>query len=80
MDPNIIVMITMLALPNGDNGVHVKPFETVAACAEAAAIEKSDPFVAHVECSELTDGNLTLSFRRQQGQQPGGERIGRAQS
>lgn len=64
MDPNIIVMITLLVLPNGDNGVHVKPFETVAACTEAADIEATDPFVAHVECSELTDGNLTLSFKR----------------
>ena len=69
MDPHIIVMITLLALPNGDNGVHVKPFETVSACAEAAAIEKSDPFVAHVECSELVDGNLTLSFK-QNGMKP----------
>ncbi len=64
MDPNIIVMITLLVLPNGDNGVHVKPFETVAACTEAADIEATDPFVAHVECSELSDGNLTLSFKR----------------
>lgn len=79
MDPNIIVMITLLALPNGDNGVHVKPFETVADCAEAAAIEKSDPFVAHVECSELTDGNLTLSFKRNTGQ-PGIERPAKAAS
>ena len=79
MDPIIIVMITLLALPNGDNGVHVKPFETVGACAEAAAIEKSDPFVAHVECSELTDGNLTLSFKRNSGQ-PGMDRPAKAQS
>lgn len=64
MDPNVIVMITLLVLPNGDNGVHVKPFATVAACTEAADIEATDPFVAHVECSELTDGNLTLSFKR----------------
>lgn len=68
MDPIIIVMITLLALPNGDNGVHVKPFDSAAACTEAAAIEASDPFVAHVECSELTDGNLTLSFKRNPGQ------------
>ena len=79
MDPNIIVMITMLALPNGDNGVHVKPFPTAAACAEAAAVEQSDPFVAHVECSELIDGNLTLSFKRNPGQ-PDNERAGPAQS
>ncbi len=36
MDPNIIVMITLLALPNGDNGVHVKPFQTLAACVDRA--------------------------------------------
>jgi hypothetical protein len=79
MDPNIIVMITLLALPNGDNGVHVKPFETAAACSEAAAVEASDPFVAHVECSELTDGNLTLSFKRNTGQ-PGTGRPAKAAS
>ena len=56
-------MITLLALPNGDNGVHVKPFQTLAACVEEAEIEVSDPFVAHVECSELLNGKLTLSFR-----------------
>lgn len=64
MEPIIIVMITLLAMPNGDNGVHIKPFDSVAACVEAASIEASDPFVAHVECSELVDGNLTLSFRQ----------------
>ena len=64
MEPNIIVMITLLLLPNGENGVHVKPFETVAACSQAADIEASDPFVAHVECSELFNGNLTLQFKR----------------
>ncbi len=64
MDPNIIVMITMLSLPNGDSGVHIKPYETVAACAKAAEIESTDPVVAHVQCSSLTDGNLTLSFKR----------------
>jgi hypothetical protein len=64
MDPAIIVMITLLALPNGDNGVHIKPFNTVAACAEEAEIEVSDPFVAHVECSELINGNITLNFKK----------------
>lgn len=64
MDPNIIVMITLLSLPNGEPSVHLKPFETVADCTEAAKIEASDPFVARVECSELTDGSLTLSFKR----------------
>lgn len=79
MDPTIIVMITLLALPNGDNGVHVKPFETVAACTEAAQIEATDPFVAHVECSELNDGHLTLNFKRNSSQ-PGIEKPGKAQS
>jgi hypothetical protein len=64
MDPNIIVMITLLAMPNGERSVHLKPFETIAACTEAAEIEASDPFVARVSCSELTDGSLTLSFKR----------------
>lgn len=72
MDPIIIVMITLLALPNGDNGVHVKPFDNVAACIEAADIEATDPFVAHVECSELIDGNLTLNFK-QNGAKPGAQ-------
>jgi hypothetical protein len=64
MDFNVIVMITMLALPNGDNGVHVKPFQSASECTEAADIEASDPFVAHVECSELIKGVLTLHFKR----------------
>lgn len=64
MDPNIIVMITLLSLPSGEHSVNLKPFETIAACVEAAEIEASDPFVARVECSELTDGSLTLSFKR----------------
>ena len=64
MDPNIIVMITLLALPSGERTVQLKPFETIADCNEAAAIEASDPFVARVSCSELTDGSLTLSFKR----------------
>jgi hypothetical protein len=64
MDPNIIVMITLLAMPNGDSSVQLKPFDTVAACTQAAEIEASDPFVARVECSELFDGKLSLSFKR----------------
>jgi hypothetical protein len=64
MEPNIIVMITMLLLPNGDSGVHVKPFDSPELCAEAADIEASDPFVRHVECSKLDDGVLTLHFKR----------------
>lgn len=79
MDPNIIVMITLLVLPNGDNGVHVKPFETVAQCTEAAEIEATDPFVAHVECSQLADGNLTLKFNRNGGE-PRLDRPAKAQS
>ncbi len=79
MDPYTVVLITLLALPNGDSSVHIKPFETVAACAEAARIDQTDPFVAHAECSALTDGNLTLSFRRN-APQPGTVRPGKAAS
>ena len=67
MEPIIIVMITLLALPNGDNGVHIKPFASVAACAQEAEVEATDPFVAHVECSELINGNLTLNFKQAAG-------------
>jgi len=63
MEPKIIVLITMLTLPNGDSGVNVKPFPTVALCAEAADIEVTDPFVAMAECAELDDGVLTLQFK-----------------
>jgi len=63
MEPKIIVMIVMLAMPNGDSGVHVKPMADVSHCIEAANIEASDPFVAHVECSELDDGKLLLDFK-----------------
>lgn len=66
MYPKIIVMITMLSMPNGDSGVHVKPFGTVSHCIEAANIEVADPFVAHVECAELDDGVLMLRFDRDQ--------------
>lgn len=64
MEPKIIVLITMLSLPNGDSGVNVKPFANVDMCAEAANIEVSDPFVSEAECAELEDGKLTLSFGR----------------
>lgn len=64
MEPKVIVLITMLSLPNGDSGVNVKPFPTVDLCAEAANIEVTDPFVAEAECAELDDGKLTLSFGR----------------
>ncbi|HVY43513.1 MAG: hypothetical protein ACM31O_07035 [Bacteroidota bacterium] len=65
MYPKIIVMITMLAMPDGGSGVHVKPFSTVSGCIEAANIEVADPLVAHVECAELDDGVLTLRFDRE---------------
>ncbi len=68
MSPKIIVMIIMLALPNGDSGVHVKPFATAETCMEAANIEATDPFVRTVECAELEDGLLMLRFDR--GEQP----------
>lgn len=65
MEPKIIVMIVTLAMPNGDSGVHVKPMPTVDHCVAEANIEASDPFVAHVECSELADGKLLLDFKWQ---------------
>lgn len=66
MEPKIIVMITMLALPGaGDNNVHVKQFATPQSCIDAANIEASDPFVRHVECATLNDGILRLKFQNQ---------------
>jgi len=62
MHPKIIVMITMLALPNGESTVHVKPFADAQQCVTAADIEASDPFVANVECAELDNGVLMLKF------------------
>ena len=64
MEPKIVVMIIMLALPNGDGGVHVKPFATTETCIEAASIEATDPFVRTVECAELDNGELMLRFDR----------------
>jgi hypothetical protein len=46
--------------------VQVKPMANAEACRSAAEIEASDPFVAGVACSELTDGVLQLNFKRQQ--------------
>ena len=63
MEPKIIVMIVTLAMPNGDGGVHVKPMPTVDQCVAQASIEASDPFVRHVECSELENGKLLLDFK-----------------
>ncbi|HRY05606.1 MAG TPA: hypothetical protein P5114_00645 [Hyphomicrobiaceae bacterium] len=72
MEPKIIVMIVTLAMPNGDSGVHVKPMPTVDRCVTEANIEASDPFVAHVECSELADGKLLLDFKwRDEGKKEG---------
>jgi hypothetical protein len=65
MEPKVIVLITMLSLPNGDSGVNVKPFPSVGTCIEAADIEVTDPFVAGAECAELDDGKLTLNFSRE---------------
>jgi hypothetical protein len=62
MDLKVIVMISTLVLPNGDSGVHVKPFTDSASCIAAADIEATDPFVHAVECAELDDGVLTLKF------------------
>ncbi len=70
MTPKIVVMIIMLALPNGDSGVHVKPFATAETCIEAANVEATDPFVRSVECAELEDGLLTLRFDRPDTPQP----------
>lgn len=64
MEPKIIVMITMLALPGaGDSNVHVRQFNDAKSCIEAADIEATDPFVSHVECAALNDGRLTLKFK-----------------
>lgn len=66
MEPSVIVMIVTLAMPNGDASVSVKPMPSVAKCRVEAQIEASDPFVSGVECSELTDGKLELTFKRLQ--------------
>lgn len=77
MESKIIVLIVMLAQPSGESGVHVKPYPTAAACMEAADIEAADPFVRHVECSQLDDGLLTLKFERADGTgQPRGAAAG----
>lgn len=68
MDSAVIVMIVTLALPNGDNSVSVKPMVSVDNCRIEAQIEASDPYVANVECSELSDGKLELMFKREQEQ------------
>jgi hypothetical protein len=71
MESAVIVMIVTLALPNGDSSVSVKPMASVDTCRTAAKIEASDPYVANVECSELSDGKLELVFKRQQDLEPG---------
>lgn len=64
MEPSVIVMIVTLAMPNGEESVSVKPMPDVHACRKEAEIEASDPFVARVTCSELSDGKLELNFKR----------------
>lgn len=66
MDSAVIVMIVTLAMPNGDSSVSVKPMQSFETCRLEAKIEASDPFVSTVECSELTDGKLELTFKRGQ--------------
>ena len=66
MDSTVIVMIVTLSMPNGESSVSVKPMVSVDNCKIAARIEAGDPFVAAVECSELTDGKLELMFKRRQ--------------
>jgi hypothetical protein len=63
MGTPVIVMIITLAMPNGDASVQVKPMQTAAHCRAAADLEAADPFVASVECSELSNGRLELEFR-----------------
>ncbi len=63
MGSPVIVMIVTLAMPNGDATVQVKPMQTAAHCRAAADLEAADPFVASVECSELSNGRLELEFR-----------------
>lgn len=63
MDSNVIVMIVTLALPNGGSSYSVKPMTDAAACQVEAQIEASDPFVAGVECSELSNGELKLTIK-----------------
>ena len=72
MDLKVIVMITMLALPNGESTVHVTSFESPSKCIEAADIEASDPFVANVECAQIDDGVLMLKFTPKGGGAAGG--------
>ena len=66
MDSAVIVMIVTLAMPNGDSSVNVKPMQSAEMCRMEAKIEASDPYVANVECSELADGKLELTFKRLQ--------------
>lgn len=66
MDSAVIVMIVTLAMPNGDSSISVKPMQSVETCRLEAQIEASDPYVSAVECSELSDGKLELTFKRAQ--------------
>lgn len=66
MDSSVIVMIVTLAMPNGEASISVKPMPSVAKCKAEAKIEASDPYVANVECSQLRNGKLELTFKRTQ--------------
>ncbi|MEO1280666.1 MAG: hypothetical protein AAFV69_02910 [Pseudomonadota bacterium] len=62
MEPKTIVLILMLALPNGEASVSVHPMTTEKGCIERANLEVSDPFVSSAECAVLDDGVLQLQF------------------
>jgi hypothetical protein len=63
MEPQVIVLIVMLAMPNGEQSINIKPMSSASSCEVQARIEASDPFVADVQCSKLEDGKLHLDFR-----------------
>lgn len=66
MDTAVIVLIVTMAMPNGDHAVNVKLMQNAEVCRAAAEVEVSDPYVAAVECSELEDGKLELTFKRRE--------------
>ncbi|MEL7048943.1 MAG: hypothetical protein AAFO75_08290 [Pseudomonadota bacterium] len=64
MEPKTIVLILMLAMPNGEASVSVHPMTTEQGCFERANLEVTDPFVSSAECAVLDDGVLQLQFER----------------
>jgi len=70
MEPKTVVMIVMLAMPNGDSSVQVKPMDNVRACRDAAEIEASDPFVAGVQCSVVRGSVLQLGLDKRAKRKP----------